>query len=356
MSHDIFISYSRRDNDRMGQVRDTLRESGLEVWTDEGIEPGTESWKGSISTAIKGCKAVVVLFSPDATLSTWVNRELDFAELHRKKIYPLLVRGELTESIPFGYTTYQFIDIRDEAVVDGGIQQLTETLHAHISGVPHSTIDSPARPHPTYTHREDENLWKWIDLPDVRLTIPAAWKTHEPTPESIQRLQILMAGKDETLFYRAVEDANRDFVYQITRIPFGRSKTVRLLTDIGEMSPLAGYVVVYTAPYPLRGFLARPVAPLFERRIARFMKLRYRTEVSQYHWTRGAMGRIYSYIFQTSAIIENTEARTAKLYSLYSPLSRRVLFLHLSCQPERFKREEPLFDQVARSLQFVWDA
>lgn len=366
MRHDIFISYSRRDTERMGQVRDTLRGSGLEVWTDEGIEPGTESWKGSISSAITGCKALVVLFSPDATQSTWVNRELDFAELHHKKIYPLLVRGELAESIPFGYTTYQYIDIRDDAAVDAGIQQLVETLHAHISGISPITIASPSPSHSPV--RQDvnrtpsvssdyygETLWKWVETPAVRFTVPSTWKVNEPTPESIQKLQILMAGKDETLFYRAVEDTNRDLVYQITRIPFGRSKTVELMTDIGEMSPLAGYVVIYTAPYPLRGILARPVAPLFEGRIAYFMKLRYRTEVSQFHWGRGAMGRIYSYIFQTSAIIEDTQPRTAKLYSLYSPLSRQVLFLNIACEPERFKREESLFDQVARSLQFAWE-
>jgi len=45
MSHDIFISYSRRDTERMQQIRDGLRAAGLTMWTDEGIEPGTQSWK-----------------------------------------------------------------------------------------------------------------------------------------------------------------------------------------------------------------------------------------------------------------------------------------------------------------------
>src|SRR5215813_14225200 len=107
MSHDIFISYSRRDIECMIQVSESLRVAGFKVWTDEGIEPGTESWKSALSSAIKNCKLVVVLFSPDSAESTWVNRELDFAELHRKKIYPLLLRGEPENAIPFGYTTFQ---------------------------------------------------------------------------------------------------------------------------------------------------------------------------------------------------------------------------------------------------------
>jgi hypothetical protein len=36
---------------------------------------------------------VVALFSPDSARSTWMNRELDFAELHQKKIFPLFVCG-----------------------------------------------------------------------------------------------------------------------------------------------------------------------------------------------------------------------------------------------------------------------
>jgi len=66
----------------------------------------------ALSDAIRDCKSVVVLFSPDAAQSTWVNRELDFAEIQSKSIYPLLVRGKPKDALPFGYTTYQFIDIR----------------------------------------------------------------------------------------------------------------------------------------------------------------------------------------------------------------------------------------------------
>lgn len=367
MSHDIFISYSRRDSERMGQVRDTLRGSGLEVWTDEGIEPGTESWKGSISGAIMGCKALVVLFSPDATQSTWVNRELDFAELHHKKIYPLLVRGELAESIPFGYTTYQYIDIRDDAAVSSGVQQLIATLHSHFGdGLPITTIAHPTPSHSPVRHEvnrkpsvrsdhDGETLWKWVETPPVRLTLPATWKVHECSDENIQKAQILMIGKDETLFYRAIEDHNRDFIYHATGIPFGRLAIINLITDIAEMSPLVGYISIYTAPYPIPGVGARPAMTLLGGRIAHFARQRYRMEMSPQRWIRGSASQICSNVWQLSAIIENTEAMAGKVYTLFLPLSRRVLFLNIACEPERFKREEPLFDQVARSLQFAWD-
>ena len=63
MSYDVFLSYSRQDTATMQQVRDTLRENGFIVWTDEGIEPGTPSWKVAIEDALLSTKSVVVLLS-----------------------------------------------------------------------------------------------------------------------------------------------------------------------------------------------------------------------------------------------------------------------------------------------------
>ena len=45
-SIDLFLSYSRKDSAAMRQVRELLRGAGLAVWTDEGLEPGTQSWRG----------------------------------------------------------------------------------------------------------------------------------------------------------------------------------------------------------------------------------------------------------------------------------------------------------------------
>ena len=61
---DVFLSYSRKDLAAMRVVRDSLREAGLSVWTDEGLEPGTPNWKNAISEAVGQARAFVVLLSP----------------------------------------------------------------------------------------------------------------------------------------------------------------------------------------------------------------------------------------------------------------------------------------------------
>src|SRR5688572_8020808 len=113
MAHDVFISYGREDAALMQQVEKTLLNAGLTIWTDEGIAPGSRSWKAAIEQAILDSRSIVVLFSPDSVESRWVRAELDYADAQNKPIYPLLVRGDAANAVPFGFTTYQWIDLRD---------------------------------------------------------------------------------------------------------------------------------------------------------------------------------------------------------------------------------------------------
>ncbi len=63
-SIDLFLSYSRKDGEAMHVVQEALREAGLSVWTDEGLEPGRQSWQDVIAEALKQAHAMVVLLSP----------------------------------------------------------------------------------------------------------------------------------------------------------------------------------------------------------------------------------------------------------------------------------------------------
>ncbi|MEM9953985.1 MAG: toll/interleukin-1 receptor domain-containing protein [Chloroflexota bacterium] len=112
MQYHIFLSYSRKNLNTMQRVRDDLRATGLRVWTDEGIEPGSISWKEAIEQAIREAGMIVVLLSPSANDSRWVQREIDYAETLNKPIVPLLIKGSEQEAIPFALAGSQFIDVR----------------------------------------------------------------------------------------------------------------------------------------------------------------------------------------------------------------------------------------------------
>jgi hypothetical protein len=120
MRHHIFLSYSRKDTAVMQQLRHDLNMAGLSIWTDEGIEPGTSSWKRAIESAILDAGCLVAILSPDASQSQWVRAELDFAELQGISIFPILARGEERTSIPFGFAASQ-----NEPLFPSGLQHLS---------------------------------------------------------------------------------------------------------------------------------------------------------------------------------------------------------------------------------------
>jgi len=86
---DIFISYSSKDKEKADQLTELLASAGLSVWIDQsGIEVAT-SWSKEIVQAIDGCKAFVVLLSPNSIASKNVIKELSLAAERNKKILPL---------------------------------------------------------------------------------------------------------------------------------------------------------------------------------------------------------------------------------------------------------------------------
>lgn len=124
----IFLSYSRRDAHIMKRIKQSFENAGLEVWIDGGIAPGTSSWKQAIENAIKSGIALVCILSPHASQSKWVREELDFAENHNKQIFIILASGNEQTSVPFGYSSHQWVDIRDISTYDVEVGKLTASI------------------------------------------------------------------------------------------------------------------------------------------------------------------------------------------------------------------------------------
>jgi hypothetical protein len=122
----VFISYSRTDTAVMQRVKQSLLDHPLPVWTDEGIAPGTPSWKRAISTAIEQSACLVCLLSPDAKSSEWVQRELDYAEAQGVPVFALMARGNTATSVPFALIGTQFVDIQTD--YEWGMRRLLPIL------------------------------------------------------------------------------------------------------------------------------------------------------------------------------------------------------------------------------------
>ena len=108
MAH-VFISYHKQSSrDYARKLADYLIASGFDVWIDDRIDLGSR-WEREIYKAIEGCRAFVVIMTPGAWESEWVNREYLYADSLKKPPFPLLLDGG---NFPF-YAGVQFTDVRD---------------------------------------------------------------------------------------------------------------------------------------------------------------------------------------------------------------------------------------------------
>jgi len=127
---DLFVSYSRDDTVIMSVIRDNLRKLGFTLWIDvEHLKPGTPQWMAAVKQAVVRTDGMLVLCSPSAEQSKWVNIEITIAEELGKPIFPIWVNGrEKIKSIPLALFNYQFVDMRGRSDAARGFTDLAAWL------------------------------------------------------------------------------------------------------------------------------------------------------------------------------------------------------------------------------------
>lgn len=131
---DVFISYDRRDAERLRRLKTDLGAHGLTVWTDENLVVGTPSWMHAIEEAIRASGCVIVLLSPDSKKSEWVEKELVTAKVNEKQILGAMMRGDEKHSVPFLLCNVQWVDMRTEKVYRTNFRKLLRSIREHIQG------------------------------------------------------------------------------------------------------------------------------------------------------------------------------------------------------------------------------
>jgi WD40 repeat protein len=105
----VFVSYAREDEAYVTTLAGHLGKQGVEVWTDAAIYFG-DRYRKVIEERIDACAAFVVVMSPAARGSEWVDREIQHARSQDKQVFPLLLSGKVFFTIN---------DLHYEDVTDG---------------------------------------------------------------------------------------------------------------------------------------------------------------------------------------------------------------------------------------------
>lgn len=105
---DVFISYSRRDKEKVAMLARAIAQEGYDVWWDEELPPH-RSYGDVITDKIARAGAAVVVWSADSVQSEWVRAEADMARNQRKLIQTAL--DNVMPPLPFNQI--QFAEIGD---------------------------------------------------------------------------------------------------------------------------------------------------------------------------------------------------------------------------------------------------
>lgn len=149
MTKDIFISYSRRDQEFVTRLASDLNAHVAFVWFDRStIQPG-QKWHDEIMEGIHECKAFILVLSPDAMESQYVREEVNKALELGKTIFPILYRpAKWTGEFESIVKDIQTLDLRSGSYTDN-FQKLVDGLIE--AGAGKALGERPFLRHPTKT-------------------------------------------------------------------------------------------------------------------------------------------------------------------------------------------------------------
>jgi formylglycine-generating enzyme required for sulfatase activity len=118
----VFISYGHQDSAYARALAEDLRGRGIDAWMDDRIDFGDRWWRKIVSR-LRACSAFVVVMTPEAEESEWVEREVHLALREKKPIIPLCLQGE-------GFAlliTIQYVNVRDGRLPPPRFYRLLDT-------------------------------------------------------------------------------------------------------------------------------------------------------------------------------------------------------------------------------------
>lgn len=116
MTHKVFISYSRKDNDVAQYICEMLKTNGIEYWIDKKGIYSSSNYKELIVDAIDVSKAVIFISSANSNSSINVVREVGYAVNMNKPILPVkLDETPYAKSIRLDISDIDMVDFKNPA-------------------------------------------------------------------------------------------------------------------------------------------------------------------------------------------------------------------------------------------------
>ena len=141
MKRDVFISYSRKNLDRVKEIKALIdTQCGTDCWIDlKGIESGSEMFMRDIVGGIDACKVFLFMLSRESMESEYALLELNYAKEMKKNVVLVniddchmtgvfLFKYSLTDTISWNNQSQRDKLLKDirELVKKGSLQKIDE--------------------------------------------------------------------------------------------------------------------------------------------------------------------------------------------------------------------------------------
>src|ERR1044072_409870 len=131
----VFISYSRKDQEFVGNLEKALENSERRTWIDHGEVMPAEDWHIAIYSGIEAADNFVFVLSPDSLNSKICADELSHAIKHNKRLVPPLHREVDGLIVPPPLDKLNWISFREQDVFDSAFETLCAALDTDLDHV-----------------------------------------------------------------------------------------------------------------------------------------------------------------------------------------------------------------------------
>ena len=202
MASDVFISYSSNDQDKVVKLADRLRSAGVSIWVDESGIGAATLWSKEIAGAIKGCKVLLLMVTPNSIQSENVVKEVTLAAEQRKKILPVvLAPTQIPEALEYHLAGIQHLDVSGRSTSESA-EEILPALQ-RLLGM--ETEEDAASTHTVrLSRRRSSNIWAdWRVYALGIMTASLGWllKPTPPIPAQPEppQVDVVLKGTNSTL-------------------------------------------------------------------------------------------------------------------------------------------------------------
>jgi hypothetical protein len=143
---DVFISYSREDQEFVRRLHRNLKRLKRDTWIDWSSIPPTAKWWREILHGIEAADNFIFVISPTSLASATCQKELAHAAQNSKRLVPVLLKAVPHQDFPRTLAEIQWISFKQKKSFDPALKDLVKAIRTDLDALAMSAWDPSSLP------------------------------------------------------------------------------------------------------------------------------------------------------------------------------------------------------------------